>query len=117
MSGITINVEGLTLVNLADGKVSDRFQEELERIAHAFDDDTLTEGRHSVKASVSITTELKFIPETGAVSITAKVSRAKLPEPRKRQQQAIFRNGRFSVEPEDEQMEMLEPNRPHRDVV
>ena len=101
---VTINVEPLTLDNLCDGRVAAQFQSALDQVAQAFEDEELTGGREKISAKVLVEIELAYKPESGSLSIAAKVKTA-LPERRKVGTTALLRGGRFLVEP-DNQLEL-----------
>lgn len=101
---MTIPVEPLQLDNVCDGRVASQFAAALEKVAEAFEDEKLTQGREKVSAKVTIEVAFDYRPDTAALTLTGSV-RTKLPEPKKAGSTAMLRNGRFLVEP-DNQLEL-----------
>jgi hypothetical protein len=102
MESLTVKVEPLSLDNICDGKIPEQFEGALRRIADAFQDESLQEGREDLKAKVLVEVEFEYNVHTGALSTTAKVTNT-LPGPRKVGGSAMLREGRFLVEPDTQE--------------
>jgi len=105
---LTVPVSKLTLETLLEGAAEDDFQDALEQMAAAFarsdggDTSLLLQGG-SLNATFTLKVNVKYRPDTGATSITAKSDLA-LPKRKGRIGQVLRKGDTWYVEKSTEQL-------------
>lgn len=101
-TAVVVHVHPLSLTNICDGKVVEQFDAALERVAAAFEDESLQEGRDELEATVTVTLKMKYRVDSRSLVMNGVVAEA-LPKRRKVGGVGMLREGRFLVEPDTQQ--------------
>lgn len=102
--GIEVTLESMTLANVAEGALEERFQEELLRIAQALANSSAyrTSGGR-VSADITLAVHLSVDPQEGDVRVAIS-GEAKLPKRKAVSRGGVsFRDGKFRVYNEHKQ--------------
>jgi hypothetical protein len=107
VDAVIIQTYPLTLDTVCDGKLAKQVDAALARVAEAFEDVALQQGRTKLEAKVNVEIALAYDCDSGAVKLAGKV-KPTLPEHRAVGGTAMLRGGKFLVEPDDEQMDLVD---------